>query len=259
MTNNIDLPASKVQNGWASCSKCQGMYFAGFPDFKGVCPAGGQHEHTNSFTYAMPHDLPPTANVQSEWRSCPRCQGLFFGPLQGTCPKGGAHSADGSFNYGLRVEPPVSADTHVFDSGPLSSNLALGGSVHIVTRQNGNFTFHADAHDSGFDNIDYVVSAVLMTTSGIAFTFQHAGHTEGTSAGLPFGTPNRDDHFDSGGTNPAIGTEWLGIHHGGRLIASIDGKDTLVQGVEGMIGDLIKQAAAELGKAAAAAIIALVV
>ena len=31
------------------------------------------------------------------------------------------------------------------------------------------FTLSTHVHDSGFDNIDYVISAVLVTTSGIAF------------------------------------------------------------------------------------------
>jgi hypothetical protein len=59
-------------------------------------------------------------------------------------------------------------------------------------------------HDSGFDNIDYTISAVLMSASGIAFTFQHSGNVEGTSAGLPFGTPNRNDDFVSSGNNESI-------------------------------------------------------
>jgi hypothetical protein len=96
--------AIKTQPGWRSCPKCQGMHFAGFPDFKGVCPAGGQHEQTNSFAYVMMHDLDPMNHVQVDWRSCRKCQGLFFGPFKGHCPAGGEHDAAGSFNYGLRFD-----------------------------------------------------------------------------------------------------------------------------------------------------------
>jgi hypothetical protein len=125
-------------------------------------------------------------------------------------------------------------------------------------RKNGNFTFNCDAHDSGFDNIDYAVGAVFITASGVAFTFKHEGHVEGTIAGLPFGTPNRNDHFVSGGANPSITAEWQNVFVGGRFVVAIDGKDTLVAGIGGLLGDLVKTAAQELGKAAAAAVIALV-
>ncbi|MET7303946.1 hypothetical protein [Embleya sp. NPDC005575] len=98
---DFDVPEeANVQHGWASCSKCQGLHFAGFHDFKGVCPAGGQHEQTGSFAYALRFDIPPPPDSQSEWRSCPKCQGLFFGHFQGKCPvDGGPHSAENSFNY----------------------------------------------------------------------------------------------------------------------------------------------------------------
>ncbi len=87
------------QLGWASCPNCQGFHFAGFPDFKGVCPAGGPHQQTGSFAYALRFDVPPPQGSQSEWRSCPKCLGLFFGPYQGRCPAGDHHSSDRSFNY----------------------------------------------------------------------------------------------------------------------------------------------------------------
>jgi hypothetical protein len=126
---------------------------------------------------------------------------------KGRCAAGGSHEAAG-FNFTL---PHIDDETANFDSGSLTSSLPLGGSAHLVVRKNGNFTFSCHAHDSGFDNIDYVVSAVLMTPAGIAFTFQHSGNVEGTVAGLPFGTPDRDDDFITGGFNPAITNEWSGI------------------------------------------------
>ena len=254
MTFNVP-PTDHVQNGWASCPKCQGMHFAGFPT-KGVCPAGGQHEETNSFAYALTHDLPPAQSVQAEWRSCPKCQGLFFGPFKGRCPAGGEHTAENSFNYGAQFVP-VSPDPSVFDSGPLTSDLALGGSAHVVVRRNGDFTFSCHAHDSGFDNIDYAVAAVLLTTTGIAFTFAHSGGTEGTSAGLPFGTPRRDDDFTDSGNNPSLTTEFDGMV-GAVWNASINGRDALAHGIAGALEDLVSQALAAAGKAAAAEVIALV-
>jgi hypothetical protein len=164
---------------------------------------------------------------------------------------------DATFKVELGFIPPVGDDIASFDAGPLTSGLPLGGSAHLVMRKNGDFTFSCHAHDSGFDNIDYVVSAVLMSPSGIAFTFQHSGHVEGTVAGLPFGTPNRNDDFIVGGNNVAIANEWKGISVA-KLQGSVDGRDTLVAGLEGILNDLLKTVAGQFGKAAAAAVVALV-
>jgi ribosomal protein S27AE len=92
-------PSGLVQDNWRSCPKCQGMHFAGFPDFKGVCPAGGQHEQTNSFAYVQTFGIPEGEHVQAGFKSCKKCQGFFFGPLHGVCPAGGEHDATGSFEY----------------------------------------------------------------------------------------------------------------------------------------------------------------
>jgi len=75
--------------------------------------------------------------------------------------------------------------------------------------------------------------------------------------GLPFGTPNRNDDFTTGGNNPAIANEFGGVTNG-RLVASIGGRDTLVGGLERELKDLLNKAASELGTAAVAAAIALV-
>ncbi len=241
------------QAAWRFCAKCEAMFFDGFPS-KGVCAAGGPHQAAG-FNFVLPHDVPETPTAQAAWRFCRKCEVMFFDgfPSKGTCAAGGAHEAAG-FNF---VLPHVDDETATFDSGSLTSSLPLGGSVHLVMRKSGDFTFSCHAHDSGFDNIDYVVSAVLMTPSGIAFTFQHSGNVEGTSAGLPFKTPRRDDDFITGGNNPSIANEFGGMP-GAKLEASIDGKDTLVRGLEGELGDLLKKVGEELGKAAAAAVVALV-
>jgi hypothetical protein len=230
------------------------MFFNGFP-FRGICSAGGSHQAAG-FNFHLVHDVPDSASAQGAWRFCHKCNAIFFDgfPTKGTCPAGGGHEAAG-FNF---VLAHIDDQTATFDSGPVTSGLPLGGSVHLVMRRNGDFTFTCHAHDSGFDNIDYVISAVLMSASGIAFTFQHSGHVEGTSAGLPFGTPNRNDDFTSSGNNESITREWDGIMQGAKLGVSLDGKDKLVGGVTGALGDLVNQVAQELGKAAAAAAVALV-
>ncbi len=155
-----------------------------------------------------------------------------------------------------RGAPVLAGDVATYDSGNLTSALPLQGSVHVVFDEKGDFTFTSHAHDSGFDNIDYAVAAVILTASGIAFTFQHLGGVEGTSAGLPFGTPRRDDNYTGGGTNQEILNEWPSIP-GSSMAASINGSDALVGGIEGELGTLLNTLLQELGKAAAAAVVAL--
>jgi hypothetical protein len=99
---------AKVQGGWRSCPKCQGLHFAGFP-VKGVCPAGGQHDQTGSFAYLMLFDSSPGSHMQADWRACSKCQGLFFGPFKGRCPAGGEHDPANSFRYTMIFDQPAQA------------------------------------------------------------------------------------------------------------------------------------------------------
>jgi hypothetical protein len=156
------------------------------------------------------------------------------------------------------------SDVQAFDaidagdgSSQLQSDLPLGGSAHLVITENGTFTFNSHAHDSGFDNIDYTLGAVLMTPSGVAFTFEQQGSVEGTVAGLPFGTPRRDDNHTSSGSNSAIRAEFNRLR-GATFVGKLAGTDTLVAGVKSLISDAVKSAAEKFGLEAATAVIALV-
>jgi hypothetical protein len=152
------------------------------------------------------------------------------------------------------AEHEATNDSATFESGPITSNLPLGGRVQLVVQRDGQFTFSGFAHDSGFDNIDYGIVAVLMTAAGTAITFERAGHVEGTIAGLPFGTPRRQDNFTVPGSHPTIAAEWEDILESGRLLApTMTGQDKLV----GALGDLLEEAAREAGAAAVKAIVAL--
>jgi hypothetical protein len=101
-------------------------------------------------------------------------------------------------------------------------------------------------------------SWAVMSASGIAFTFQHSGHVEGTSAGLPFGTPNRNDDFIVSGNNPSITHEFDGLIQGAAIRANLDGTDKLVGGLAGALGDLVNVVAQDLNKSVAAGVVALV-
>jgi LGFP repeat len=144
-------------------------------------------------------------------------------------------------NTGGAAEHEVSGDTVKFDSGQVNSNLPLNGNVQLIVQRNGTFTFTGSAHDSGFDNISYGIGAVLITAPGDAFEFKHSGHVEGTSAGLPFGTPQRDDHFVITGQNPVLTAKFDDIVKSGRLVATLTGTDKL----QGALQDLLVEAAKE--------------
>ncbi|QLL09665.1 hypothetical protein [Mycobacterium vicinigordonae] len=183
------------QRGWRYCGKCHAMFFDGYP-YKGHCPAGGGHG-ASGWEFRLPHDVPDSPLDQGGWRYCGKCHAMFFDgyPDKGVCPGGGGHAAEG-FVFVLKHD-----SVKTFDAGPLTCGLPLGGSAHLACQSNGAYTLTGHAHDSGFDTIQYAWAAALVTPAGIAFTFAHQGRVEGTSAGLPFGTPRRDDHFTLASTN----------------------------------------------------------
>jgi uncharacterized protein with LGFP repeats len=141
----------------------------------------------------------------------------------------------------------------------VTSGLPLGGWVDIVLDGQGNITFSGHLHDSGFDNIDYTLSAVVVSPSGISIGFQHQGHTEGTVAGLPFGTPNRDDNFvtPDGTRSQQVVANWDQLTQA-HLFWRLDATDTLVGGLAGILGDLLTQALKALGSAAVGALVAII-
>jgi hypothetical protein len=248
---NFDLPhdepeTANAQAGWRFCPKCNAMHFGG-----GTCNAGGEHEEAG-FMFVLPHDIPPSETGQGDWRFCTKCHGMFFDgfPNKGSCPALGGHEAAG-FLFVL----PHHDEVRDFDSGELHvpGDLPLSGSAHLVITRSGNFTFSTHAHDAGADNIHYNLAAVLMTRAGMAVTLQHQGGLEGTTAGLPFGTPDRDDDQVSTGHNQIL-TDEFDAFLSGVFSAEISGTDVLATVVE----DALKEAAAAAGAAAATAVVALI-
>jgi hypothetical protein len=103
-----DVPDSVGQLGWRFCDKCFGMFFNGNPpntSLTGHCPAGGGHDGSNSWPFAIPHNVSePTG--QPDWAFCGKCNGLFFNgdPNQkGSCPGGGAPGHDGTNSWPFAV------------------------------------------------------------------------------------------------------------------------------------------------------------
>ena len=89
-------------------------------------------------------------DVQSGWRWCSRCQGLFFGTNPGsTCPEGGEHTSTGSGNYVLLNNAqgaPGQANWRwcnkcqgLFFGGGAASSTCPEGGTHTSTGS-GNYT-----------------------------------------------------------------------------------------------------------------------
>ena len=162
--------------------------------------------------------------------------------------------------------PPISARSllsrRAFNSDFITTNQPLGGTVTVHADSQGEITINGSFHDSGFDNIDYTVTVVIVTPTFRAFTFQHSGHTEGTSGNL-LGHPNRDDNFTvPTALNPLTAGAFWPDFYAGTITGSAAATDTLVNGLEGALNTLLdealKAAGQALGKAGAAAIISLV-
>ncbi|MEO5769295.1 MAG: hypothetical protein ABIS92_13165 [Polyangia bacterium] len=143
-----------------------------------------------------------------------------------------------------------------FESGPVTSNLPLGGRIRLVVRRNGDFVFSGHAHGSGFSNIDYAFGVVLATAAGTAYTFAHKGHVEGTSGTFP-SAPNRNSDFTRPGNSPAIASDWDNLLVSGRMLPpNLSGEDKLLGGLQDLLADAAKQIGAAAIKAAVTALAA---
>ena len=88
------------QDGWRYCQKCAALYYDGFVDFKGSCPAGGAHDKGNSLDFSLVYAFP--IQGQSEWCYCKKCSDLYyngFPAFKGVCHAGGMHEQTESFNF----------------------------------------------------------------------------------------------------------------------------------------------------------------
>jgi hypothetical protein len=111
-------------------------------------------------------------------------------------------------------------DFRIFDSGPLGPSTTTGwGQVGFTI--DGGIAFRGAVHESGLIGHNYTFAMAIANyrdASGNVPVFVHSGVVEGTSAGLPFGTPKRDDSWpDSndpqGGAyfDPFVAANWDSI------------------------------------------------
>jgi hypothetical protein len=56
----------------------------------------GNHAHARFSVFDRSDPFP---NRQHDWKSCAKCQSLYFSAGRGACPAGGQHEATASFNY----------------------------------------------------------------------------------------------------------------------------------------------------------------
>ena len=138
-----------------------------------------------------------------------------------------------------------------------SDGTALGGNCRLVMNSNGDWTFSGHMHDSGFDTYQFGVVAVALTPSGIGYTLEYKGRAEGTSAGLPFGTPNRDNNWNIPGNNPSVRDNWMQAAQA-VLHVRVVSQDKLLQGLNQTVQDALGELAQAGIKAGATALVALI-
>jgi hypothetical protein len=101
-----------LQPSWNWCSKCQGLFYAGFSPNAGICPASGGHNFGAGF-YTLSYNVTAfqtAAQQEPGWSWCNRCYGLFYAPNQlvSSCPAGGQHDNSVSFaSYSLIFQTPA--------------------------------------------------------------------------------------------------------------------------------------------------------
>ena len=132
--------------------------------------------------------------------------------------------------------------------------LPVGGWIDVVVNKRGDFTFAGHMHNSGFPNIHFALAIVLMTPSGVGYGF---GRDHGLDGTVTILGRNRDDDWIDTGTNQQLAGNWDQVTQS-RLHWRLVAHDTLTKGLQGLVEDLVKEAATQFGKAGIAALIALI-
>ena len=250
-----DVAETPNSQGAGFCSKCSAMFFDGYPT-KGKCDRDLGDHTAAGFVFVLPHDVAGSDTAQPAWRFCSKCFGMFFDGYdnKGHRAAGEGHTAQGYMFVlpHLSDKPAVTLD---FNTGPLTSNLALGGSAHLVVNPNGDWTWNTHAHDSGATDIDYAMAAALVSPLGAAFTFSIEGKLGGHVFNL--GGPDESDDQLRTGTSPALQAKYDDLG-GAQLVGRLTGKDQLLNGIEDLITQTLEDAVKKVGAAGADAVVALI-
>ncbi|HEX6034600.1 MAG TPA: hypothetical protein VFY83_09215 [Anaerolineales bacterium] len=153
------------------------------------------------------------------------------------------------------VMPPFNPsqlpETVTFDSGSITTGLSIGGFARLVMSQTGHFTFTGHMHNSGALGIDFLLTFVVMTPSGIAYTMQRSGHTAGT-----FTSGSRDDDWIISDFNAGIRDNWDQASQA-RLTWTMHANDTLTPQIGKVLEETLQEALKAAGQAAVKAVISL--
>jgi hypothetical protein len=113
---------NKGEAGWRKCSRCLSLFLdetlvwansnTVYLQQVAPCPAPGKgylgpyHEADTSVKYYMEKNNFSDSSLQTGWRYCSKCRGLYFGghATKGKCPGGGTHDNSDKGNYALCVE-----------------------------------------------------------------------------------------------------------------------------------------------------------
>ena len=257
-----------LQGGWRFCHKCAGLFFNGNPTTSRTCPAGGLHDASQSGHYVMGFGE-DSDGTQGNWRFCKNCFGLFFFrpggnghdiEFQGVCSAEGStvlHDSSESAHYRMLFEqapqqPPVEPEQPAvltFDAGSITSGLSIGGFARVVLSNTGEFTLTVQMHDSGAVGINYVLTAIALTPSGIAYTVQATGHCAGT-----FSPGSRDSNPIIVGSNDKMRDNFSEIRKA-QVTFRLDASDTTTPLIADALQAALITAAQSLGGAAVKGIV----
>lgn len=144
---------------------------------------------------------------------------------------------------------PESVTLH---SGSITSELSIGGFAELFMGRGGDFTFRGHMNNGGVLGIDFLLTLVAMTPSGIAFTTQHSGHTAGAAT-----SGSESDNWTTPGFNERIRDNWPEASQA-RLFCTLHAEDTLTPQLGKALEEAVQQALQAVAKAAVTALIALV-
>ena len=163
-------------------------------------------------------------------------------------------SVQDAFWYDQPAPPPSpSGILHIHDDITFRSGVAVGGSFDLSLTRQGDISFSGHLHDSGLDSYDMTLVVVLMTPDGLAYSVTHQGRTHG-----PFDPGSRDDDWVINQHNELIAAQWDGEFSRANWRWSSHAGSLIEQDLTNFIADIAKELASSLGKAAVAAVVALI-
>jgi hypothetical protein len=155
----------------------------------------------------------------------------------------------------INHEPPpvvVLPDTITLESGSITSDLTIGGSAKLVLSRNGDWTFSGRLRNSGAIGIEYTLSMVVLSPTGIAITRQKSGNVGGT-----FSAGSRVDTWTEAGNVQGMGERWPEIVQS-RLTWTLHANDVFSGEILKALEDALREALKQAGQAAVKAVISLV-